>query len=62
MYYLHNTGNHYVAIQHNEGSFKGYNTFCKNKITTDNLENINILDDKGNIYTACLLISVSKDK
>ena len=59
MYYLHNTGNHYVAIQYNEGSFKGYNTFCDNNTSVDDLKN-SITTLRDGKYKGTILISISK--
>ena len=59
MFYLHNTSNHYVAIKYDEGIFKGYNTFCENTLTPDDLgQSIAALRNKE--YTGLMLISISK--
>lgn len=61
MFYLHNTGNHYVAIEYNDGSFKGYNTFCENSLVPDDLEkSIATLEHGNNTYQGRILISISK--
>ena len=61
MHYSHPKGTHYVAIKYEDEIFKGYNTFCNNDSTFDDLEK-SIATLRNGQYKGLILISILKNK